>query len=117
VWRETTVAYDPACTDCETLVSGEYGHVGEIRVAVDADTDDPIAQWGDCLQSFRDCVVGGDAADTCSQRSACPESCRADFEGRIVGVTDLRAQISAFEAVYVNVGAPCLPPVDGAVQP
>ena len=52
----------------------------------------------------------------CSEQSICPESCRADFESRIGGLTELPAQIEAFEAVYIDDGAPCLPPAD-EVQP
>jgi len=116
VWQPTTIPFDPTCANCETIASGDYGHSGDLTLSYDPDVDDAIAQWGDCLESFRRCLVGGGLALACSEQSICPESCRADFESRIGGLTELPAQIEAFEAVYIDDGAPCLPPAD-EVQP
>lgn len=116
VWKPTTAAYDPDCeTGCETLRSGEGPHGGEVRVSFNPAVDDPIAQWGDCLESFRSCVAVGGGAVACSQQSECPESCKQNFQGRASVLSDLGEQLDAFEAVYISENAPCLPPTSDEV--
>lgn len=113
VWEPTTVPYDPSCSSgCVVVEEGNFGHFGELEVLADLDVDDPIAQWGDCIESFTSCIDSGMDPQTCSEGSVCPEDCRADYEERIVGLSDLRAQLLQFQAVYVDVGAPCLPIVE-----
>jgi hypothetical protein len=109
-WAQATVAYDPDCaTGCVTLQSREPVHGVDLTILYNPDVDDPIAQWGDCLESFKVCITGGGAAAACSQQSQCPEVCRQDFETRVATLSDLAAQFDAFEAVYISDGAPCLP--------
>jgi hypothetical protein len=112
-WAPTTTPYDPTCASgCEVIEQGDFGHIGELTLLVNPNVDDPVAQWGDCIDSFRLCIEKGTDARACSERSDCPESCRADYQDRIDGVNELEAQLEAFQAVFIDVGAPCLPPID-----
>ena len=116
-WAPTTVPHDPSCASgCEVIEQGDFGHIGELTLLVNPNVDDPVAQWGDCIQSFRGCIEQGTDARACSEQSDCPESCRADYEGRIDGVSELEAQLDAFRAVYIDEGAPCLPPTEEPAQ-
>ena len=111
-WEETTVPYDPDCASgCIELANDHYGHIGDVEWMVNPDVDDPIAQWGDCLQSFVDCMDGGGEPMACSQSSECPEACQREFSRRVEGVEDEEAQLDVFEAVYILDEAPCLPPL------
>jgi len=117
-WAPTTVAYDPSCASgCEVVEEGDYGHIGELRLLVNPDVDDPIAQWGDCIESFTVCIDNGMDARSCSEGSVCPDECRAEYEGRLVGLSGLEAELRAFQAVYVDEGAPCLPPINEGAAP
>jgi len=112
-WAPTTVPYDPSCASgCEVIEEGDFGHIGKIMLLANPDVDDPVAQWGDCIQSFRVCIEAGGDARPCSEGSECPEDCRAQLEERIRNVTDLRTQLDAFKGVYLDEDAPCLPPLE-----
>ena len=111
-WSPTRVPYDPSCaSDCEVVEEGNYGHIGELQLLVNPDIDDPIAQWGDCIESFTVCIDNGMDAQSCSEGSVCPEECRVEYEERLVGLSDLEAQLLAFQAVYIDEGARCVPPI------
>ena len=112
-WAPTTTAYDPECASgCQVLEEGEFGHVGAVSLSFNPDVDDPVAQWGDCIESFRVCVGGGGEVGSCSEDSVCPEDCKADFEARLGSASEIGGQLAAFKAVYLDEGAPCLPPVE-----
>jgi hypothetical protein len=112
-WAPTTTAYDPTCASgCEVLQEGEFGHIGGITLSFDPKVDDAVAQWGDCIESFRLCIEGGGEVRGCSEGSVCPEDCRADLAARLPGAGELEAGLAAFEAVYLDEGAPCLPPLE-----
>lgn len=116
-WAPTSTPYDPDCVSgCQVLEEGEFGHLGAVSLSLNPDVDDPVAQWGDCIESFRDCVAGGGKVGSCSESSLCPEDCKADVAARLVGETEIGAQLAAFKAVYLDEAAPCLPPV-GEVSP
>lgn len=116
-WAPTTTPYDPECASgCEVIAEGEFGHVGSVTLAFNPNVDDPVAQWGDCIESFRACVDRGGDALACSESSECPEDCRATFAAQVEGVSELEAQVGVFKAVYLDEGAPCLPPL-GEIAP
>jgi hypothetical protein len=117
LWGPTTTPFDPECVSgCEVIASEDFGHAGSVTVSFNPEVDDPIAKWGDCLESFKACITDGGAALACSEQSACPETCRDDFEAQIDGVSDLAEQLAAFEATYINGDAPCRP-TGGEVAP
>lgn len=112
-WAPTTTAYDPTCASgCEVLKEGEFGHIGGITLSFNPNVDDPVAQWGDCIESFRVCMEGGGDVRGCSEGSVCPEDCKAELAARLQGAGELEAELAVFKAVYLDEGAPCLPPVE-----
>lgn len=121
-WAPTSVPYDPTCArDC--LEVGEYsaGHhvVGGLVLRYNPAVDDPIAQWGDCLESMLVCLEGGSEARACMDEAACPTACKRLVEGHAGGATDKSDIVAAFERVFIDEGAPCRPvaPPDGEVTP
>jgi hypothetical protein len=110
-WRQTTTPYDPACsTGCKEIKHVRDHHGADLHMRVNPNVDDAIAQWGDCLQSFTDCV-GKDttAIAQCVARSACPAPCRAAFASQAAGEGDPRRLLDIFESVFVRDGAMCRP--------
>src|ERR1700752_4101392 len=88
VWAPTSVAYDATCrVNCKDVRFISTGHnvraplEGELPViSYNPDVDDPIAQWGDCLDSIMRCVRDqprnlGPAVNTCVRQSRCPAKC------------------------------------------
>ena len=113
VWRPTTVPWDPECrSGCvEVARTVPLAHSGaELRFRMNPAVDDPIAQWGDCLESVLSCLErdGGRLAP-CIDDAACPAECKAVFRTRAAGAADEDARADAFEAVFVDRAAPCRP--------
>jgi hypothetical protein len=73
-------------------------------------TDDPIAQWGDCLESVLACFERDGTLAPCVEAASCPAECKALFRERAAVAVDEDARVSAFEAVLVDRTAPCRPP-------
>jgi hypothetical protein len=110
-WRPATTPYDPACsTGCKEIKHVREHHGADLHMLVNPRVDDAIAQWGDCLQSFTDCVGADTTAITqCAARSACPASCRAAFASQAAGESDPRRLLDIFESIFVRDGAMCRP--------
>lgn len=112
-WKKGTVAYDPTCkADCQKLSDRIFPHVGPIKLQVQPKLDDEIAQWGDCLQSVASCLYADRAAPNrdvkaCVASAACPQSCKDRYVNAVGAETDVNKLLDAFEAVFVNQGAPC----------
>ena len=122
LWAPTTHAYDPECTEeCPEILSPRpIGHGGDdglvFSMRTDPRLDDPIAQWGMCMDSVFSCtgleIPDGEAerADVlrqCVAQSDCPQACRDRFADR--AGTDLDSVVDQFEAVFVAEDAWCAP--------
>ncbi len=116
-WASTTHPFDPACPSCKEIGTGEMAHVGNVRVLVDNTTDDPPAQWGRCMMSFMRCADGGGEYRDCVASALCPDACKADFARVLAGSTELEAEISAVEAVFLAEGGLCAFPGQAQVTP
>jgi hypothetical protein len=118
-WTPTTVPYDPACTGCQEVGRAAMGHHGEqvISLLVDPAVDDPVAQWGDCVEAVLTCLEGGGGMRACAGSEACPAGCRQRFDDETAGVLDEVALKEAFEGVYITRGAPCRPVDPNAPSP
>lgn len=122
VWAKTTVPYDPTCqsgcTAVNQLDGGQSHGASEIAVFVNPDVDDPIAQWGDCLQSIFTCVEaqsdpfqpGDQKASTvksCVAASSCPAACIERFSRRSTGgAADVEA---ALDDIFIDKAGWCVP--------
>lgn len=120
VWKETTVTYDPTCSDgCVELLNRRAGaHGGGGKLSVDPNVNDPIAQWGDCVGSIMSCYESRvtdesfnakreAAMHACVLESACPAECRDHYRA---SVEDNMARVNAtLESVFLGERAACLP--------
>lgn len=121
LWQPANVPWSPSrCARpeaCETALELPVpGSEEGLALRYDPRVDDAIAQWGDCLASFGACLEtaarpDGPAIARCVGLSACPARCKRTFRTRLAGATDAEAAEAAFLAVFVDEGAPCLPPV------
>jgi hypothetical protein len=112
VWRPATVPFDPTCaTGCtEVSRTAPLGHFqGTLRLRVNPAVDDPVAQWGDCLESVLVCYEADGALAACVAQAQCPPDCKTLFAEAAAGAADDEARVAAFEAVFVGAGAPCRP--------
>jgi len=109
-WAPTTHAFDPSCANCREIGSGEVAHAGEMRWLVDAQTDDPPAQWGRCMMSFLRCAdLGGEYRD-CVASALCPEACKTEFKRVLGSSTELEDEVQAVEKTFITEGALCASP-------
>jgi hypothetical protein len=113
VWRPATVPWDPECAaGCvdvgQTIPLPHSG--AKLRLRMNPATDDPIAQWGDCLESVLGCFERDGALAPCVEAASCPAECKALFRERAAAAADEDARVTAFEAVLVERTAPCRPP-------
>lgn len=113
-WKSATVAYDPECREgCEELGSVSLTHLGNVTVYVQPKVDDAIAQWGDCLDSVTQCVENRDLTRdnivTCVGVSICPSECKTVFSKKTQNTTQVDEIFDAFEQVFINDNAVCLP--------
>ena len=95
-----------------TLGHGTAAHTGvELEVVYNPAIDDPLAQWGDCMDSVLGCLKSGDDFDLpgCTAQSICPESCRSEYARRVEGVADKTTLVRTFQALFITKGAPCMP--------
>jgi len=88
-------------------------HFGDISLYVQPDVDDAIAQWGDCLDSVTRCIEDRGLTSSnivaCVGESICPDTCKTTFSTEARGVSQVGAALDAFERVFINDGAACLP--------
>ena len=114
-WQSTTVAYSD-CTkeNCERVETLKLDHGGEITFyRSNLPIDDPVQQWGTCLDSVVACYQGssgtvGEFAG-CIAVSSCPVSCKDLFAEEIGSEKELETTITAFEAVFLDKEAKCRP--------
>lgn len=110
VWAPTTHPYDPACEGCQQVGVVAMGHLGgAVTLRFDPLVDDPVAQWGDCVESLLVCLEGGGDPLSCGDSADCPAACKAAFQAQVTGISDVEGQVGALEAVYIVPGAPCRP--------
>ncbi len=111
VWAPTTVPFDPTCKGCEELGTVMLSHLGEAKLMVDRNVDDPEAQWTRCVNDILDCVEETKDESACVAKSGCPKACKADYEARLsaLGQSDLSARWSALRAVFVSPTSRCAP--------
>jgi len=78
--------------------------------------DDPIAQWGQCMDSVLTClapVSGGTSEEkiaalgVCVAQAQCPQACRDRFADRVG--TALESAVAEFDAIFVAEEAWCSP--------
>lgn len=113
-WKAATVSYDPRCgQDCEKLGSTSLTHLGDISLYVQPKVDDAIAQWGDCLDSVTQCVENKDMTAghiiSCVDKSICPKACKVAFSTESGDAKQVNEALDAFERVFINDDALCLP--------
>lgn len=131
VWEEATVPYtEDACEEegnCELHVralGGHGSHTGEglFEFYYDPDIDDPIAQWGDCLDSVFTCInvameAGAETGDEpdrvalingCVAEAACPGECKDRFTSRARG-RDFEGLEALFFEMFVDERGYCVP--------
>ncbi len=117
-WRETTVAWEPGCSEgCVTLRADDFGHIGQLEVKMNPLVDDPVAQWGGCLSSFIRCMDEGGDVLSCNAESTCPAPCRDELSRRARDLTTEAARMDAFEEVFVRRGGVCRPTAPAQVTP
>jgi hypothetical protein len=117
VWAPATVPFDPACTaTCPEIArSAPLAHAGAaLRVRVNPAIDDPIAQWGDCLESVLVCFEAQGTLAPCVEAAQCPPACKAHFAAQAAGAADEAARLDAFDALFLDPAAPCRPDDEGA---
>jgi hypothetical protein len=122
VWARATVPYSAGCAGgCETLRAIGLAHGGGPEQATAATAprlvynpriNDPIAQWGDCLQSIMTCVRSQPRGqktgiDTCVAQSSCPAACKERYASG-AGADFSTAEASLF-GVFVDEDAVCRP--------
>jgi len=122
VWAETTVPFDPACTEnCEELggvIDSAHGSPA-LEFSYNPNVDDAVAQYGDCMQSVFQCIADAEldpfadqsqkAAVTrgCVAQSICPAECKDRFASEASGSP--AAVMTAFESTFIANDAWCLP--------
>lgn len=110
-WAETTVPFDPECAaDCEIVGYVTPGHRGTPQpLLLNPNVDDPIAQWGRCVQSFTDCMDTTPDALVCIDQGSCPSACKSEYTRLAAAATDLDAHLQAFAEIFLDEGAYCRP--------
>lgn len=120
VWNDTTVPYDPACAEnCEMAGSLGSSHGSPpLDLVFNPKVDDPVAQWGDCVQSVFVCLQAGTSPDmddvskaqnarTCVAQSICPQLCRDAYAKQAAASPGAAQQ--AFEDIFISETASCRP--------
>lgn len=128
LWAEASYRADPDCVagspDCplfiEPFVVGHGGSGSETALTLYAVSypglDDPVAQWGRCMDTVLACLMPSegaapaeraDALRACVAGSDCPEACRTRFAERAQG--DLAQAAAEFETLFVAEDAWCAP--------
>lgn len=129
VWAEATVPYtvdaceeEGACPELNIPASGHGAHGDEnlMLFAYNPEIDDPIAQWGDCLDQVLACVQEGTAEEIDDEARAplidgcveaanlCPAECREEYVSR-ASAGSFEAAERAFFSVFVEERGYCVP--------
>lgn len=128
LWAEASYVADPDCeagsAECPVFIDplpvGHGGSAASSAPTLYAVTypglDDPIAQWGQCMDSVLSCLTpleGAPAEEraaglhTCVAASACPQACRDRYAAR--AGTDLATAHASFVEIFVEEDAWCAP--------
>lgn len=129
LWAEATYTVDPDCdpesAECYILLPpvpaghGSDGTGPSISLVAYPDLDDPIAQWGRCMDTVFACLGPPDAASpaeragrlrACVAAAECPQACLDRYAAQADG--DLNAAVNAFERIFVAEDAWCAPQQD-----
>ncbi|MEE2525720.1 hypothetical protein V0U79_05025 [Hyphobacterium sp. HN65] len=129
LWAEGSYTADPECDpstpDCEVLLApvpaghGSDGTGPAISLVAYPELDDPIAQWGLCMDTVFTCLGPPDDANAteratrlraCVAQAECPQACLDRYAGQAGG--DLDAAVDAFERIFVAEDAWCTPQQD-----
>lgn len=110
-WQETTVPYDPECaTDCEAVALVAPGHRGQAELLMaNPNVDDPIAQWGDCIDTFTTCMDRDRDSAACMTASSCPAECKDAYGSGLSDTEGLEAELTLFQSMFLEAGAYCRP--------
>lgn len=112
-WKETTAAYSLSCADdqdCKPVAVVRPGHGGPaVMLSYNSAVDDPVAQWGDCVQSVMACRKDGKTWRDCVGDSLCPASCIGEFSNKISDSVADDAQENIFESIFIDEGGSCVP--------
>lgn len=114
-WQPATVPYDPECSGCQRVGSvTRMPHLGgDLVIDVNPAIDDPIAQWGTCLESVVACVRADGDLRVCVEASACPAECKALFAASAASVAPGPRLGEVFEETFLARTAPCRPAEEG----
>ncbi len=129
LWTEGTYTADPECdpesAECAILLPpvpaghGSDGTGPAISLVTYPDLDDPVAQWGRCMDTVFACLGPPDDASAaeragrlraCVAGAECPQACLDRYAGQAGG--DLDAAVNAFERIFVAEDAWCAPQQD-----
>lgn len=129
LWAEAIVTADPECdpetAECDILLPpvpaghGSDGSGPAISLVTYPDLDDPIAQWGRCMDTVFTCLGPPDDASAeeragrlraCVAGAECPQACLDRYAGQAGG--DLDAAVTAFQRIFVAEDAWCAPRQD-----
>ncbi len=115
-WQATTKAFDPDCSDCPVVIeysAQESAHGSSIQIKYDPTVDDEVAQWGNCVIQVLQCIENSSDLRPCIAIPECPASCQTAYQEAGGDSADLASQFDAFEAVFTDDDAPCLPATEG----
>lgn len=109
VWAPTTVPFDPSCKGCKEIGTTALPHMGEVALLRDERVDDPLAQWGKCVNGILDCIEKSKDESTCVAESTCPRACKSDYRAHLdkLGRSDFDARWNALKAVFVSPVSRC----------
>ena len=110
IWAPTTKPFDETCAHCTELGAGELSHGGDVRVLIDAQTDDPPAQWARCMFSFLRCAKGGGEYPSCVANALCPQPCKDEYARVLAGSADFEQQAAAVKTVFLEPTGMCTSP-------
>ncbi|OLF75266.1 hypothetical protein AWH62_05430 [Maricaulis sp. W15] len=130
LWEVGTHEIDPDCVPgsaaCPVLISPRpigHGSAGEDDMVLTAvrypELDDPIAQWGACMDTVLTCLAPtadstpddkSAALRSCVAAADCPQACRDRFADRADQAgADLARLMAEFDAIFVAEEAWCAP--------
>jgi hypothetical protein len=83
--------------------------MGEVTLLRDERVNDPLAQWGKCVNGILDCIEKTEDESACVQSSSCPNACKQDYAAHLekLGRDDLDARWISLNAVFVTPTSRC----------
>lgn len=119
-WEDATVPFDSDCEDdCISLGTVGQSHgSAPVELLYNPAVDDPIAQWGDCLENIFVCMKPDENIDatpdekaaiinSCVASSICPVQCNDKFDA--ISGSSIDRVLQAFDDVFIGPTAWCLP--------